>query len=665
MSFAPPQRKPQVDRESPRDAKLARGAEPSRPVEVNAVRPLHLHLGTPGPVATPFPVGATTGRLQASLEVSSPGDPLEIEAERVADQILRMPEPSGASADVPPPPRRAASAGRAPCDVVVQRACAQCRERGDEDEPTGSIQRRSDGAAHDATSRGYVAPSFVATLGAARAAGGEALPGALRTSMEARFGHDFEPVRVHRDTRADTLTRSVSARAFTLGHDIFFRAGAFDPASLTGQRLLAHELTHVLQQQSGLARALAPRPHEHAPGGPAPRAPAPVFPAPAELASVARVQQHLPAGTLARDDDESDSGVLDCLWGIVAGEFIEDPGLCQIIFETLVGLIPYVDQAMDARDLVAHAYYIGWGGQEDDVLRWVGVVFTLLGIIPEVGTLIKGASKLIRRYLEPILNAAGDVLRVIEPHLRRWGIDLSRRAGDLIQQLEELVRRNWDRAKTSALEAWDALVAWFRQQIDRIPAFTARVSDTVRQLREGVERLVTSSRTMLESAFRRARKILDDLLVEVGSRFGPRRVELTGTADAAHEIAQARRLGFIEGGGEFEFLGNSQQGIEGFLRRRGGGPDVPVSMKDFSSTGRLPSIIGRINRNARQVQAAGHAGDALLYATVRQTTTDDLLTFINNGPLLNMPNEGVFRRLIFDTADGMVEVTSTGARRIR
>lgn len=139
-------------------------------------------------------------------------------------------------------------------------------------------------------------------------------------------------------------------------------------------------------------------------------------------------------------------------------------------------------------------------------------------------------------------------------------------------------------------------------------------------------------------------------------------VEIRGVADAAHEAEQARRLGRLEGGGEFDFLGNNSQGIEGFWTPTNGSP-IPTSLKDFSATTNLRNIIGRINVNANQVQAAGHGGNALLHVTLRQSS-DEVLDFINNGPIRNMPNEGVFSRLLFETADGTIEVTSAGARRI-
>lgn len=72
----------------------------------------------------------------------------------------------------------------------------------------------------------------------------------VRVSMEDAFGADFAGVRVHRDNRADGLNRSLNARAFTTGNDIFFRRGQYSPQSVTGRNLLAHELAHTVQQES-------------------------------------------------------------------------------------------------------------------------------------------------------------------------------------------------------------------------------------------------------------------------------------------------------------------------------------------------------------------------------------------------------------------------------
>ncbi|MEB3294693.1 MAG: DUF4157 domain-containing protein, partial [Synechococcales bacterium] len=78
--------------------------------------------------------------------------------------------------------------------------------------------------------------------------GGQPLAGPLRRPMEQVFGQDFSQVRVHTDATADSLNRSLQAQAFTSGQDVFFRRGSYNPRNRAGQELIAHELTHVVQQ---------------------------------------------------------------------------------------------------------------------------------------------------------------------------------------------------------------------------------------------------------------------------------------------------------------------------------------------------------------------------------------------------------------------------------
>ena len=77
----------------------------------------------------------------------------------------------------------------------------------------------------------------------------------IRGKLEQGFGADFSGVRIHTDGKSDELNQSIQARAFTTGQDIFFRQGAYDPSSKQGQQLLAHELTHVVQQSGDAVRA--------------------------------------------------------------------------------------------------------------------------------------------------------------------------------------------------------------------------------------------------------------------------------------------------------------------------------------------------------------------------------------------------------------------------
>jgi hypothetical protein len=85
----------------------------------------------------------------------------------------------------------------------------------------------------------------------ARRGGGAPLRDDVRTDMEDHLGVDLSSVKVHTDSASDSLNRSVQAEAFTSGSDVFFSSGKYDPDSASGRSLLAHELTHVVQQSTG------------------------------------------------------------------------------------------------------------------------------------------------------------------------------------------------------------------------------------------------------------------------------------------------------------------------------------------------------------------------------------------------------------------------------
>jgi hypothetical protein len=83
----------------------------------------------------------------------------------------------------------------------------------------------------------------------ATSSAGQPLDGATRAFFESRLGHDFSRVRVHADAKAAAAARSVNARAYTVGQDVVFGRGRYEPGSRAGRRLLAHELVHVVQQR--------------------------------------------------------------------------------------------------------------------------------------------------------------------------------------------------------------------------------------------------------------------------------------------------------------------------------------------------------------------------------------------------------------------------------
>lgn len=158
--------------------------------------------------------------LQRKLAIGATDDPLENEADRVAEQVLRMPDPSLSVAAAPP---------------MISRKCAACEEE-------ETLQR--EGAGPATPSLGEAPASVQEVL----ASPGQPLDPATRAFFEPRFGRDFSPVRIHTDDRAKAAANSIQAHAFTLGRNIAFAAGQYAPGTSGGRRLLAHELAHVLQQ---------------------------------------------------------------------------------------------------------------------------------------------------------------------------------------------------------------------------------------------------------------------------------------------------------------------------------------------------------------------------------------------------------------------------------
>jgi hypothetical protein len=179
-------------------------------------------------------------QLQAKLKVASVDDPLEAEADRVADAVIRESDMSGTGAsNAPPPPNTTVSTAR----HALQRKCTGCEE----EEPLRrktAASMRAEGSFRGGTA---VSGQLASDIGALRGHG-SALDPSARSFFEARFDYGLGAVRVHTDQTAHGLARSVQARAFTVGRDIVFGSGEYQPHSREGRRLLAHELAHVVQQ---------------------------------------------------------------------------------------------------------------------------------------------------------------------------------------------------------------------------------------------------------------------------------------------------------------------------------------------------------------------------------------------------------------------------------
>ncbi len=166
--------------------------------------------------------------IQTKLAVNAPGDVFEQEADRVADTVMRSTIPISA-----------VSAG----SLSIQRRLNP-----------GTLPSRVRAPPSAASAEGHVESRILGRLGR-----GSTLPSFSRTFMEGRFGVDFGSVRVHTGAEAHDLNRSLHAYAFTSGSDIFFADGQFRPGTTDGDRLLAHELTHVVQQTGAVQRSAETR----------------------------------------------------------------------------------------------------------------------------------------------------------------------------------------------------------------------------------------------------------------------------------------------------------------------------------------------------------------------------------------------------------------------
>ncbi|MEL6867291.1 MAG: DUF4157 domain-containing protein [Bacteroidota bacterium] len=166
--------------------------------------------------------------IQAKLQIGQPGDAYEQEADAKANQVMQM-EKAG---DMAAP-------GQVP---NVQAKCAACEAKEKMGMP--KLQKMAAGP-----SSGVASPSLSNSLQQSKG-GGQALPKKTLAFMSNAFGRDFSGVKIHTDGRAVQMNQSLQARAFTNGQDIYFNQGNYNPHSSEGKRLLAHELTHVVQQST-------------------------------------------------------------------------------------------------------------------------------------------------------------------------------------------------------------------------------------------------------------------------------------------------------------------------------------------------------------------------------------------------------------------------------
>ena len=174
--------------------------------------------------------------LQAKLRIGQPGDKYEQEADRVADAVMRMPEP-GVQRQV-----EEEEEDLIQTKPLVNQITPFVQRQVEEEEEILQTKKR-EGTTPEVTH------DLESSINALKG-GGQPLAESTRNFFEPRFGYNFSDVRVHTDAKAGESAQAVNALAFTMGRDIVFGMGEYALETSGGLRLLAHELTHV-QQQTG------------------------------------------------------------------------------------------------------------------------------------------------------------------------------------------------------------------------------------------------------------------------------------------------------------------------------------------------------------------------------------------------------------------------------
>jgi|GEM_PF-2463257 len=172
--------------------------------------------------------------VQPKLKIGQPNDKYEQEADAMADKVMRMPDDTI---------QRAAKPKIEEEEKIQMKTAGKGKAPKEEEEllQTKPIMMKSEGGESAAT------PALATQLNSTKGSGKSLAPD-VNASMSNAFGTDFSHVRVHTDTRATQMNQDLNAKAFTHGSDVYFNQGQYAPTSSQGKKLLAHELTHVIQQ---------------------------------------------------------------------------------------------------------------------------------------------------------------------------------------------------------------------------------------------------------------------------------------------------------------------------------------------------------------------------------------------------------------------------------
>lgn len=400
-----------------------------------------------------------------TLSIGAPGDRFELEADRAASRVLG----GHVSADASP-------AAGAP-----------------------GLQMKPSGAGADG------GPNNV---GKVLSEPGHALDASARGYFEPRYGHDFGKVRIHSDERASQSAISLGARAYTVGNDVVFAKGQYSPHTPAGRHLIAHELAHVVQQAGGnRVSGLA---------GATPRLQRQLFVPPVQSGGFQRgadrdmeyLRNYDPEeearrkASIAREKAITEA--LKPFKDALLGEFEEDPSTAGILIDTGLGLIPFVDQGLDLRDIIAHIFMMSERGQHKSPARWLGLALTLIGVVPEIGSAVKGAAKL-------LIKKGGKVAAGLASYLSK-AVKVSADLPSLAARFRLLIAKHWSSWVSGGKSAFDSAISRIESYLKAAGA--TALLNRVRAVREMADK-------MLDDAFERLRRQIEDAIDEMSPQMVP------------------------------------------------------------------------------------------------------------------------------------------------
>lgn len=385
-------------------------------------------------------------QIQPKLKVNTPGDKYEQEADHVAGQVMRMPEPQV---------KRQCACGKSSTDGE----CSDCKKK--KQEANGTLQRFA-----SSPIGGIAAPPIVNEVVSSP---GSPLPASTRSFMESRFGQDFSHVRVHTDQRASKSAAAIHARAYTVGNSIVFGRGE-SPSSDT--RLLAHELTHVIQQTSGNAPGIVSR-----------------SPDPTDLSKI-------------------DGSIISKLRKVADDWMSGAKNLDPMVFSLGLDLSQF---ALDIIGVVeptpvADAINTGISAARGD---WWGAGFSALGMIPYVGDLAKAGklgayaksvtqaielaskSPQVAKLLRPVMEILTDSLRSTEKYLPS---KIATAVSSMRNQLDTFLTKGISVAEDAAVKASDEAVETVGKALDSVPnGSTKAVEDGAQSLIDEEAKLISQT----------------------------------------------------------------------------------------------------------------------------------------------------------------------------